>query len=153
MQALDKLSAHVLPDLSRTRKRRPQRYLEHQSQCAVFQWAKYLEKTYPEIRFMFAIDNAFGRKVTPAQAGRLKAAGVRAGPPDICLPVVIPGVAAGLWIEMKSENGRLSESQVEYRDFLIGQGYRHMVAFDPREAIFEITKYLDEYQKARDERD
>lgn len=144
--------AHVMQALHGTRKRRPARYLEHQAQCAVFQWAKYLEKTYPELRFMFAIDNAFGRKVTPAQAGRLKAAGVRAGPPDICLPVVIPGVAAGLWIEMKSEGGRLSEPQNDYREFLISQGYRHVVAFDPREAIFEITKYLDEHQKVRNER-
>lgn len=136
------------------RKRRPARYLEHKAQCAVFQWARFLEKQYPEVAFMFAIDNAFGRKVTPAQAGRLKASGVRAGPPDICLPVSIEHIvdgykSCGLWVEMKAPTGTLSDSQKSYRDFLIDQGYEHVVAHDPREAMDAIKSYLERAAGAR----
>ena len=137
------------------KKRKPIRHLEFQHQCVAVQWARMQERRFPELRFLFAIPNAFGRKITPAQAGRYKAEGVRAGPPDLCLPLVIPGEAAGLWVEMKAPEqrtakaGGLSESQLDFRTHLIAEGYEHHVCYDGQEAMDILKDYHARYREAR----
>lgn len=145
-------------DSAHRKSRAPIRHLEFQHQAAVIQWVRVQENRYPELRFLFAISNAFGRKITPAQAGRYKAEGVKSGPPDLCLPLVIGGSAAGLWIEMKSpehrrtKGGGLSTPQLEFRTHLMSEGYEHHVCYDSREAITAIQHYHVRYLVARQER-
>ena len=62
---------------------------EHAEQVALFKWAEFAAARWPELTLMHAIPNGGHRnKIT---AARLKAEGVRAGVPDICLPVARGG--------------------------------------------------------------
>lgn len=86
------------------------------------------------------------------RGARAKAEGVKAGVPDIFLPVprLENGGAwfAGLYIELKQEkyrthkDGGVSEKQSEWIDYLRGAGYCVEVAYGWREAAQAITKYL-----------
>ena len=58
---------------------------EHDEQVALFQWAGYQLGACPELALMFAIPNGGDRH--PAVAGKLRDEGVKAGVPDIFLPV------------------------------------------------------------------
>jgi hypothetical protein len=131
------------------------KHAEFIQQAQVFQWAAMQARTQRELCYLFAIPNAFGRKITPAQAGRYKAEGVRPGPPDICLPLTIPGQRAGLWIEMKAPErkkakaGGLSDAQLLFRTHLIAEGYEYYVCYDSTEAIESIKDYLARYRTVR----
>lgn len=72
-----------------------------EQQC-LFRWAEFASGKYPELRLMYHIPNGGAR--SKATAGRLKAEGVKAGVPDICLPVSRDGYH-GLYIELKRERG------------------------------------------------
>ena len=58
---------------------------EGQEQATLFNWARMMEGMYPELRLMFHVPNGGGR--SKAEAGRFKMEGVKAGVPDIFLPV------------------------------------------------------------------
>lgn len=58
---------------------------------------------------------ASGGKRHPAVAGQMKAQGVRRGAPDY----VIVGPHGGLWIELKSATGVLSDEQEAWRDVIV----------------------------------
>jgi len=72
---------------------------ESDHQIALFQWVSYQLKRYPELELLYHIPNGGYRYKTTAR--RLKAEGVKAGVPDICLPVPRGGYH-GLYIEMKA---------------------------------------------------
>lgn len=77
-------------------------------QEALFRWA-VLQPTESGIRLMMHIPNGGYRK--PSEAARFRALGVRAGVPDIFLPVARGGYH-GLWIELKRRRGgRVSGEQ------------------------------------------
>lgn len=94
---------------------------EHQEQAALFDWVALSEPRWPELALMYAIPN--GGERHPAVAVRLKAEGVKAGVPDLCLPVARGGYH-GLYIELKSREGKLSAEQRHWLANLEGQGYR-----------------------------
>jgi len=113
---------------------------EHREQKALIDWARIMAGKHPELSELFAIPNGGGR--SKAEGGRLKAEGVLPGVLDLFLPVPRLGVP-GLWIEMKAPGkGRLSTEQKERIEFLIGQGYAVVVAWDWKYAADEIIKYL-----------
>lgn len=118
--------------------RRPARDEEHREQVAVVAWARYAAARVPCLGLLFAIPN--GGRRDKATAGRLKAEGVRAGMPDLCLPVPRGGACA-LWIEMKTETGRLSEAQRETADALRAEGARVEVCRSAAEAIGVLEAY------------
>ena len=74
---------------------------EHDEQVTVIEWADTHSKKFPELAWLFAIPNGGHR--SKAQAGKLKAEGVRKGVADLCLPVARHGYNA-LYIEMKYVN-------------------------------------------------
>ena len=92
---------------------------EHAHQAALIQWAALAERTWPELRLLYAIPN--GGQRSKATAGKLKAEGVRAGIPDLCLPVPRGGFGA-CYIELKApatadaQPGKLTKTQ---RDMLL----------------------------------
>ena len=58
---------------------------ESVEQCCLFRWAGYSLGLHPELKLMYHIPNGGKRNITTAR--RLKAEGVKAGVPDIHLPV------------------------------------------------------------------
>ena len=112
---------------------------ESQEQIALFQWAATMEYKYPELALMFHIPNGGVRNIVTAT--RLKAEGLKAGVPDIFLPVSKNGWH-GLFIEMKAQGGKVSESQRAWQKALIGQEYRTVICRGWEEAREEIECYL-----------
>ena len=112
---------------------------EHLEQCALFRWAGYQAKARPELALMFAIPNGGHRH--PATAARLKAEGVKAGVPDICLPVA-KGEYHGLFIELKAGRNKPTPTQVQWHARLSYQGYRVTVCWGWEAAREAIEEYL-----------
>lgn len=113
---------------------------EAREQEALFRWAAYERGKWPELAAMHHIPNGGSRN--KAEAARLKAQGVRAGVPDICLPAA-RGCYHGLYIELKRRNGgRVSEAQREWIEYLENAGYCARVCHGWDEARETIEKYL-----------
>jgi hypothetical protein len=114
---------------------------EHEHQVALVAWARIAQLSRPELGLLFAIPNGGGRD--KRTAGRLKAEGVRAGVPDLCLAVA-RGAWHGLFVEMKSATGTLSAEQLWWAEQLAGQGYAVITCRGFDEAKAAIERYLDE---------
>lgn len=112
---------------------------EAEGQTAVITWAKYHEWQYPALRWLHHIPNGGSRH--PAEAVTLKRMGVKAGVPDLCLPFSSHGYH-GLYIEMKSEKGRVTALQKEWLEGLSKNGYKTVVCFSAESAISELESYL-----------
>ena len=84
---------------------------EAQEQMTLFSWAAMQSGKYPELNLLYHVPNGGSRH--KAEAGRLRAEGVKAGVPDLCLPVA-RGQYHGLYIELKRQRGgRTSDHQSE----------------------------------------
>ena len=113
---------------------------EAQEQKDLFRWAELMSKRYPELELLFHIPNGGSRHIV--EAANLKAQGVRAGVPDIFLPVARLGYH-GMFIEMKRrKGGRLSEAQKEWICVLERNGYFAIVCAGWEEAVEAIESYL-----------
>lgn len=112
---------------------------EHEEQKKLFTWAKMQSAKHPQLSMMFSIPNGGHRNIVTAT--KLKAEGVKSGVPDIFLAVPIGG-DCGLWIEMKSAKGKLSENQKEWINALSSSGYQCAVCYSFAEAQAIIIKYL-----------
>ena len=77
-----------------------------------------------------------------ATASVLKAMGLRAGFPDLFIPKA-SGSYHGMFIEMKSKDGRVSEQQSFWLSRLSINGYAVKVARSSAEAIKAIKKYIN----------
>lgn len=72
----------------------------------------------------------------------LPAEGVKAGVPDLCLPVA-RGQYHGLYIELKRQRGgRTSDHQSEWLDALSAQGYKAALCYGWEQAAGTIIEYL-----------
>lgn len=110
-----------------------------EQQC-LFRWAALQRGKYPELDLMYHIPN--GGKRGKAEAIRFKAEGVKAGVPDICLPVP-RGEWHGLYIELKRrEGGRVSADQTEWLEALMRQGYATAICRGWEDAQRVILAYL-----------
>lgn len=108
-------------------------------QAALFRWA-VLQPPESGIRLMMHIPNGGYRK--PSEAARFRALGVRAGVPDIFLPVARGGYH-GLWIELKRRRGgRVSGEQAGWIDALQKQGYACTVCCGWEAAAAVIQGYV-----------
>jgi len=117
---------------------------EHDSQATLFTWANLQSGKYPDLKLMFAIPNESygGTRRDMIRGRRLKAEGRKAGVPDIFLP--IPKFSYnGLFIEMKSKKGRVSDRQKGWLGNLGDQGYRCEVCYSFEEAKQVILEYLN----------
>lgn len=115
---------------------------EGTEQATLFSWAKMQEHKWPELRLLFHIPNGGSRG--KVEAARFKAEGVKAGVPDLFLPVA-RGPYHGLFIEMKRrKGGRVSDEQTAWIAALRGQGYLAHVCRGWEEAATLIAGYLDE---------
>ena len=113
---------------------------EHYNQVAVVQWAAYQAKKYPGLGLLYAIPNAARRSLR--QGAWMKSEGLRAGVPDLCLPVP-RGTFHGLYLEMKSMKGKTTKEQGDWLNGLAKQGYKTAVCHGAEEAIHVIQAYLE----------
>ena len=107
---------------------------ETDEQQAVVQWCFYNRI------LIFAIPN--GGKRNKAEAVKLKREGVKAGVPDLCVPVARRGYH-GLFIEMKYGKNTTTEKQEEWLEVLNREGYLAKVCHGYAEAV-ELLKYYFE---------
>ena len=118
---------------------------EEEEQAAVMEWAVLMRNQYPELDLLYHCPN--GAERHPAVAAKLKKIGVKAGVPDLFLPVARGGWH-GLFIEMKKRNGgRVRPEQREWIEALTAQMYRAIVCHGCDEACDAIFKYLTEVEQ------
>lgn len=77
-----------------------------------------------------------------AEAVKLQQMGVKAGIPDLCLPVPM-GMYNGLYIEMKYDTGRLEDSQKKMLKVLAAAGHYCTVCYGAEEAIRVLQEYIN----------
>lgn len=120
---------------------------EHDEQVALFHWAAAMSNRpgFEPLRFLFAVPN--GGKRDPVTAGKLKAEGVKAGVPDVCLPLprYAPDgtICHGLFVELKVKPNRTTEAQDAWIKYLNETGYLTVVCYGWQEAVKVIVEYLD----------
>ena len=114
---------------------------EAQEQKFLFQWAGISRKKYPELELLFHVPN--GGKREKREAASLKKEGVKAGVPDLILPVARGG-HFGLYIELKVGRNKPSNLQIEWIENLKKQGYFVKVCYGWIEASETIINYLEQ---------
>ncbi len=77
-----------------------------------------------------------------SEAARMKSEGVRAGVPDLCIPVA-RGSYHSLYIELKAEGGKPTEKQVEWIHLLRAQGMCAYCCVGAGNAIALIERYMN----------
>lgn len=115
--------------------------LEAEEQKLIFQWAQLASCKYPDLELLLAIPNGGSRH--PIEARNLKLQGVKAGVPDIFLPVA-RSCYHGLWIELKVGKNKTTSTQDKWIKDLRNQNYRVKVCYGAEEAISVIIEYLKE---------
>jgi VRR-NUC domain len=108
---------------------------EHQHQSNYFRWVAH---AYPD-KLVFAIPNGGNRSAITGAL--LKKEGVKAGIPDIMVTSA-NGQWHGLFIEMKTETGRVSMNQQRIIDQLESEGYKVEVCRGWAEAMQKTNEYL-----------
>lgn len=121
--------------------RKPRRSPEHAEQAALIEWARNpaVVSKYPGIDLLSCSLN--GVKLSKAQAGKAKAAGMLAGEHDLSLPVA-RGRYIGLSIEMKYGRNKPTEEQRWYGQRLEDEGWMVRYCWSWPEAQQIIEYYL-----------
>lgn len=131
------------------------KYKESLSQIALLKWFKL---QYPKLQNLL-VGYPAGTYLGLQSAVRMKAMGLRAGMPDLQLlvprvyrvkhqphpeaePMIEIVFVPGLFIEMKSDTGRVSKVQKDFHQELKEQNYSVVVAYSCEDAQQEIKKYL-----------
>ena len=127
---------------------------EHQIQAAIVEWANNIRYggAFGQYlgNFLIAIPNGGKRNIS--EAVRLKKEGVKKGVSDLFLAIplfvmdessVFGGhTVSGLWLEIKTDKGRVSKEQILWGDNMCLIGYRFSVARSVDEGINAIKDYL-----------
>lgn len=113
--------------------------LEAEEQKALFEWAAWAKRAYPELEWLHHVPN--GGMRNKSTAVNLKKEGVKSGVPDIVLPVARGGYH-GLYIELKAGGGKTSANQERWLEGLRGNGYMAVVCYGWTAARKTIEAYL-----------
>lgn len=100
---------------------------------------------YPELSDLL-VSYPAGMNLSLSQRIRAKAMGLKAGVPDLILffPKIINNkFFPCLFIEMKSEKGKLSEVQRQYHRKLKDMGYTIVISYSCEDAMKSIKSYLE----------
>lgn len=109
-------------------------------QAVIAWWAKACAGfDVPEV-MLFAIPNAGKRG--PVLGRIMKREGMRAGVSDLFLACPNPFGYHGLFIEMKTPDGAMSEAQKYFQSKATVKGYAAFACYDFDQAVNLITKYL-----------
>lgn len=115
---------------------------EHDEQKALFELSErmIIQGRIPELAGMFAVPNGMWSK-NKAIAMKQKAEGLKAGVPDIFLPVP-KNEYSGMFIEMKYGDGRVRKEQQTWIDQLQKSGYKVEICWTWISAVVGILCYL-----------
>lgn len=113
---------------------------EATEQINVINWCKWNEARYPALKLIFHIPNGGSRN--KLEAANLKQQGVKAGVPDLMLPIP-SGKYHGMFIEMKFGKNKVTNFQSEWIRELSLQNYKCEVCYSASEAINIIQEYLN----------
>ena len=111
---------------------------EAAEQAKVIAWARKNERNYPGLWMLHSSLN--GLKRTKNAQGKAKQQGMLSGVPDLFLPILSGGFS-GLYIEMKSEKGRVSIEQSRFLKAVSDNGYSAFVCYSADEAIAKIKAH------------
>jgi len=117
---------------------------EHQEK--IFDWASEHLQMYPELELLYA--NMNGVRRSKRYTAKLKRRGMKAGIPDMLLPVARHGYH-GLYIELKRpktkehNKGYTSKDQRRWIASLKKQGYAVFVCYGHAESISILVHYLE----------
>lgn len=121
------------------------KHLEATYQQQVIEWSKWAYKAnptrYPNLDLLHYSLN--GVKLSQSQSRIAKGQGMLSGVPDLFLPVPRQNYH-GLYIEMKSEKGRVTENQEWFLQNAANVGYAVAVCYSAQEAIKRIQDYYDD---------
>ena len=112
---------------------------EFEHQCALFNWAELHQPRYPVLSLLRGSMN--GVRLTPTQAAKAKAAGMKKGEHDVTLPVSRGGYI-GLSIEMKYGENKPTREQIDYGARLKVEGWFVAYCWDWEAAANLIKRYL-----------
>lgn len=140
----------MAPQIRKSRKRE-----EAQIQEALIAWSRWIDidqndKSKGKIfKYLMAIPNGGSRNLIEATS--LKRQGVKAGVSDLFLAYPLlcssfPITAyshCGLWLELKSKKGKLSDAQQEWLHLMHNVGYATVIAYSLEEAKQAILDYVD----------
>lgn len=110
------------------------------AQETLFNWTQYQYTRYPELELLYHIPN--GGKRDARTAANLKRQGVKAGVPDLHLPVARGGYN-GLYIELKVGSNKPTQLQKKWISSLNEQGYLAVVCYGWQEAAEQLINYLE----------
>lgn len=112
---------------------------EANEQRRLMEIAGYYAHRYPELSLLYHVPNEGKRsKIT---GSILKSQGLKAGIPDLCLPVA-RGVYHGLYVELKYGKNKLSDNQKQWLTLLGGQGYFAVACRGGDQAFQTLLNYL-----------
>ena len=108
----------------------------------MFKWTRQqkIRGKWPELALLFHIKNETAEGAGRVAADRIQ--GVKKGVPDLCLPVA-RGPYHGLWIEMKSERGRVGSAQTWWITHLNEQNNLAVVCYGWQEAVKVLEWYMN----------
>ena len=113
---------------------------EHEEQSIFIAWAGLQENVYPGLELIHAIPN---ERIGARQGAKFKREGVKAGVPDLCLPVPRGGYH-GLYLETKRKGGdKPRPNQRWWIKNLIAQGYAVNVCYGFDELKESVIRYLE----------
>ena len=114
---------------------------EGEEQATLLSWCRMQEGRHPELGLLFHIPN--GGRRGKAEAARFRAEGVKAGVPDLMLPVARGG-KHGLFLELKRKaGGRVRPEQKDWLEQLRQQGYEAQVCRGWEGAAEALLRYLE----------
>ena len=110
------------------------------NQEMLFAWSFYQLQRYPELELLYHIPNGDKRDAKTGIA--LKRQGVKAGVPDLHLPVA-RGEYNSLYIELKVGKNKTTKAQDKWIEKLRQQGNKVIICYTWQQAAEEIIDYLD----------
>lgn len=114
---------------------------ETQFQILVFKWFKSIMKKYPKITLAYHIPNEGKR--SRREAAIMKKKGLKKGAPDIVLPFPI-GVFGAMYIELKIDDGIISQEQHTYLAALQEVGNFVVICRSLDEVKLAVSQYLSD---------
>ena len=104
----------------------------------IISWCRNHTGSYPELELLYHVPNGGKRDRDTARV--LKRQGVKAGVPDLVLPVSRCGFH-GLYIELKAPGGKMEQSQIDYLQSVEQQAYLALVCVGWRAAVQALKDY------------
>ena len=110
---------------------------EYEIQKAIISWVR----RHPDdrLKLLYACPNESRR--SPSHFAKRRAEGMLAGVPDLHLPCPSQGYP-GLFIEVKTPEGKLSKEQREYKERCDKVGYPYVIVRSVNQGIRTLETYL-----------